>query len=66
MSNTQFLEINETIIVTSGSAYIDIDVLACSLALNFLHKLCGRESIACHTGKINGPIPESIKLEVNK
>ena len=66
MSNTQFLEINETIIVTSGSAYIDIDVLACSLALNFLHKLCGRESIACHTGKMNGTIPESIKLEVNE
>lgn len=65
MSNTQFLETNETVIVTSGSAYIDIDVLACSLALSYLHKLCGEQSISCHTGKMNGTIPEPIKVEVN-
>lgn len=64
MSNTQFIETNETVIVTSGSAYIDIDVLACSLALSYLHRLCGIESIACHTGKMNGTIPESVKVEV--
>lgn len=57
---------SETIVVTSGSAYIDIDVLACSLALNHLHSLIGLNSISCHTGKMNGTIPESYQRRVNK
>lgn len=65
MSNTQSLDNEVTVIVTSGSAYIDIDVLACSLALSYLYKLCGIESISCHTGKMNGTVPEFIKSEVN-
>jgi len=51
----------ETVVVTSGSAYIDIDVLACSLALSHLYNLLGRNSIVCHTGKQNGTIPKSLK-----
>lgn len=54
------------LVVTSGSSYIDIDVLACSLALNHLNILLGYDSISCHTGEMNSSIPEKYKLRVSK
>lgn len=56
----------KTIVVTSGAAYVDIDALACSLALSYFYNVTGWNSIVCHTGKLNGTIPDSYKLITEK
>lgn len=63
MNKNEIREVSglESIVVTSGSAYIDIDVLACSLALSHLYNLLGRNSIVCLTGEQNGTIPRQLK-----
>lgn len=55
-------EVNkETIVITAGSAYIDIDVLACAIALNHLYSLLDLKSFVCLTGMQNGTIPFNLK-----
>tara|TARA_R110001583_G_scaffold173897_2_gene328011 strand:- start:6944 stop:7903 length:960 start_codon:yes stop_codon:yes gene_type:complete len=52
---------NEKIVVTSGSAYVDIDVLACSISYVSLLQLLGKDAIAVHSGPFNETIPNYIR-----
>lgn len=52
------------VVITSGSAYVDIDALACSLSLSFLYGREGVESRVVHTGILNNTIPDSYKERV--
>jgi len=52
---------NKKYIVTSGKAYIDIDVLACSISYSDLLKLLGfNETHVVLTGPLNGTISQTI------
>lgn len=48
-------------IVTSGSAYTDIDALACSVAYAELLRLIGKEAVAVLTAPLNSTVTDSIR-----
>jgi inorganic pyrophosphatase/manganese-dependent inorganic pyrophosphatase len=51
---------NKKLIITSGSAYVDIDVLACAAAYQELLEYLGIESVAVLTAPWNQTIPKNI------
>jgi len=48
-------------IITAGSAYVDIDVLACAVAYKNLLKLCQKSAVIVTTGPFNETIPKSVR-----
>ena len=56
----------ENIIITSGSRYVDIDALACSISLASLFNLMGQPVIAVHTCPLNNTISNFYKDKAAK
>jgi inorganic pyrophosphatase/exopolyphosphatase len=52
---------NDLKIITAGPAYIDIDVLACSIAYQELLLALGYQVLSCHTGPFNNTISRSLQ-----
>jgi inorganic pyrophosphatase/exopolyphosphatase len=52
------------IIITAGSAYVDIDVLASSIALQELLQKQGVKASVCHTGPLNATVPTHLAIKV--